>query len=318
MKAVVTGGAGFIGSRLSAALHKEGHEVIVIDDLSSGSPKDLPNGLRLVKMNICDTALPAILADEHPDIVYHLASQGEMSRTILDPIADLTTNIVGTLRVLEGCRQASSCKIVLASTAAVFGEVKPFRVSEDTPVCPVSPYGLSKRAAERYTSWYYQLYGVPFTILRFANVYGPGQKPKGEVGVIAVFMERLKLGQPLPIHGNGEQHRDFVHVDDAVQACLASKGRGDNEIVHIGTGVSHSIAMIAEVLTDLHDAPIEICYTEVREDDPWSSAFIPDKASNVLGWTPRIPFLEGLRSTYEEQFGSRPPVNDRDEDQEQP
>ncbi|CAH1206227.1 UDP-glucose 4-epimerase [Paenibacillus plantiphilus] len=301
MKIVVTGGAGFIGSRLAVALIGDGHQVVVVDDLSTGCRGSVPAGARFMLMNASDPEMSAFLAAERPKIVYHLAAQADLGRSLLDPSADVTTNVIGTLRVLEGCRR-SSAKFILASTAAVFGNAKRFLLSEDTPESPVTPYGLSKRSAERYTVWFWRIYGVPYTILRFANVYGPGQKSTGEGSAVAVFLERMARGLPLIIHGDGSQIRDFVHVDDVVRACVLAAGKGSGETIHIGSGDSRSIAEVAEELARLHAGSLEIRYGDSRPADAARSVFVNDKAALILGWTPHIRFEDGLRSAYDDAF----------------
>ncbi|MBW7474535.1 GDP-mannose 4,6-dehydratase [Paenibacillus oenotherae] len=313
MRAVVTGGAGFIGSRLAASLLSAGYEVVVVDDLSSGSISNIPSGARFLSLNVNDGELPALLADMRPHLVYHLAEQADVSRSLFDPSADMTTNVIGTLRVLEGCRLASA-KIILASTAAVFGKAGQRILDENTPESPVSSYGLSKRTAERYATWYWRMHGVPYTILRFANVYGPGQRARGDGGVVAVFLERMARGLPLVIHGKGNQVRDFVHVDDVVRACVNAASRAACETIHIGTGEAWSINAVAGELAKLHDAPLDIRHGDARPADVARSVFMPDKAARMLGWIPSIRFVDGLRSTYQSVFNR----SDKDEDQAQP
>ncbi|QYR23039.1 NAD-dependent epimerase/dehydratase family protein [Paenibacillus sp. sptzw28] len=319
MKTVVTGGTGFIGSRLTAALISAGNEVLVLDDLSSGSAEDIPQGAKFMQMSVCDPELPSLLGAERPEVVYHMAAQDVSSLTFTDVPADLTTNVIGTLNVLEGCRQSPGCKIVLASTAAVFGDLNIFKPSEELPERPLSPYGLSKRIAERYTVWYYRLHRVPFTILRFANVYGPGQKPKAEGAVVAVFIERLRQGLPLLIEGDGTQMRDFVHVDDIVRACLLAACKGFNETLHIGTGEPCSIIKLAHTLAALQKDPVPaVRHVGKRPYDAFHSVFVPDKAGAVLDWSPQIRFAEGIRATYAAETGGGNGINYRDEVQAQP
>lgn len=312
VKIIVTGGAGFIGSRLTAALLGGGHEVIVADDLSSGFRQNLPAHAEFVLMNTSDPEMSAFIAAERPAIVYHLAAQANTTRVLLDPAADVTTNVIGTLRVLEGCRRASA-KIILASSAAVFGRTQRFILSENTPASPVTPYGLSKRSAERYAAWYWYMYGVPYTILRFANVYGPGRRAAGGGGVIESFLERIAQGLPLVIHGDGSQIRDFVHVDDAVRACVLAADRGERETIHIGTGRPWSITAVVDELVKIHGGPVKIKYGDKRSADIARSVFVPDKAALILGWQPAIRFEDGLRSAYDEAVSL-----DKGEDRAQP
>ncbi|GGD50010.1 NAD-dependent epimerase/dehydratase family protein [Paenibacillus nasutitermitis] len=305
MKIVITGGAGFIGSRLAAALIDEGHEVLVLDDLSSCPPGAIPVNARFKQISVCDSDIPRLIEQELPGAVFHLAAQADISRSLIDPVADLTTNVIGTLQVLDGCRRVHGCKIIFISTAAVFGDLNPFILTEEMSVKPATPYALSKRIAERYTEWFYRIHGVPFTILRLSNVYGAGQKPGGEGGVIAFFMEQLRLGEPLVIHGDGSQVRDFIHVKDVVHACMLALGKGNQETLHIGSGVPWSIIdLVRELAAIRGGAPPETIYAEKRSVDSLRSLFNPDKASLVLGWKPGIRFAEGLRATYEDELGA--------------
>ena len=303
MKAVITGGAGFIGSRLAKVLAGDGWETIVVDDLSSGSEKAVPDKARLIRMSVTDPEFVALLADERPEVVYHFASRVDADRSTSPFAADQSTAINGTLQALEGCRQAKFAKLVLASSAAVFGEAAHAAPDEKTPLSPATPYGLSKRTAEKYTAWHSRIHGIPYTILRFANVYGPGQQPKGEGGVVALFLDHMRAGRPLTIHGDGRQERDFVHVDDAVGACVAAANKGSGEIVHIGTGEAWSIEFIARELAAVHGRPIDIRFSDKRPADPLRSVLPPRKAAAVLGWRPAIRFPDGLRFVYAAQIG---------------
>ncbi|WP_274649468.1 NAD-dependent epimerase/dehydratase family protein [Paenibacillus humicola] len=307
MKAVITGGAGFIGSRLASALAKAGWETVIVDDLSAGAMEDVPSAARFICMSVTDPEFTRLLADERPEVVYHFASRVDEDRGGPFIAADQTTNIVGTLKVLEGCRKAKPAKLILASTAAVFGTAPYAAPNEKTPLSPATPYGLAKRTAEKYTQWHSRMQGIPFTILRFANVYGPGQRPRGEGGVVAVFLDNIRTGRPLTIYGDGSQERDFVHVEDVVRACLASAEKGSGEIIHIGTGESWSVGFVARELAVLHSRPLAIRYADKRPADPARSVLPADKAAAVLGWSPAVRFPDGLRAVYSASFGGAGP-----------
>ncbi|WP_391572697.1 NAD-dependent epimerase/dehydratase family protein [Cohnella sp.] len=298
MRIIVTGGAGFIGSRLVRALLERGDEVIVLDDLSTGDPRRLPSGvdIRLLRAEDADTA--DFIAAIRPQIVFHLAAQVGMGSSVKNPADDGRSNIIGTLRVLEGCREAGS-KLVFSSTSGVYGEAvgnRPFR--ESSLKRPSAPYGLSKWVAEQYIDYGGKWWGVAYTILRYANVYGPGQAARGEGGVVACFMDRIGSGLPLIIHGDGEQSRDFVHVDDVVRANLAAIAKGNGEAFNIGTGIATSINLLADRCERLAAASFGRIYEPERSGDARCSRLSSGKAATVLGWKPAISLDDGLSQLF--------------------
>ncbi|NRF95278.1 NAD-dependent epimerase/dehydratase family protein [Paenibacillus frigoriresistens] len=216
MKAVVTGGAGFIGSHLVEELLAEHVEVHIIDNLISGKQKYVNPQAIFHLADISSEQIKSLIEDIRPDVVFHLAAQADVQRFIQNPGYDAMVNLVGTIYLLEACRDAAVSKFIFASISAVYGNLQKEQIVETDPICPISYYGISKYAAESYIRVFHQLYGLPYTILRYGNVYGPRQTPKGEGGVVAVFMERIQKGTPLTIHGDGEQTRDFVYVKDEV------------------------------------------------------------------------------------------------------
>ncbi|WP_372632097.1 NAD-dependent epimerase/dehydratase family protein [Cohnella sp.] len=298
MRVVVTGGAGFIGSRLVRALAERGDEAIVIDDLSTGNARRLPAGVDIFCLHAEEAATANLIAEIRPRVVFHLAAQVGMGISVKCPAEDGRSNMIGTLRVLEGCRKAGS-KLVFSSTSGVYGDSvgsRPLR--ETSPKRPSAPYGLSKWMAEQYIGYAGKWWGIPYTILRYANVYGPGQAARGEGGVVACFMERIASGQPLVIHGDGEQSRDFVHVDDVVRANIAAIAQGDGETFNIGTGIATSINGLADRCERLAAASYGRLYEPGRSGDARSSRLSSRKASDVLGWKPALSLEEGLSRLF--------------------
>lgn len=245
MKAFVTGGAGFIGSHLAAALASRGDQVTVIDNLASGSVKKIHPKVQFLQLDIRSREARELIVRQQPDVVFHLAAQTDVQQSLLNSGYDADVNIGGTINLLEGCRVTGS-KLVFASTSAVYGDLEKTQISEQDPARPISCYGLSKWAAESYIQVYNKLYGVPYTVLRFSNVFGPGQTAKGEGGVVAVFLERLQTGRPVSIHGDGGQTRDFIYVGDIVSALLAAASRGDGQTLHASTAASVSVNELAD------------------------------------------------------------------------
>ncbi|MBC8080120.1 MAG: NAD-dependent epimerase/dehydratase family protein, partial [Gorillibacterium sp.] len=264
MKAMVTGGAGFIGAHLVRELLVRQHQVHVIDNLSTGSASKVDPGAILHIEDIRTSKAEEIIRATRPDVVFHLAAQADVQRSLKEPYTDSAINITGTTRILEACRQGSVRKLVFSSTSAVYGELQKQRLDEEDVVDPISFYGMSKWSAERYIRLYWRLYGLPYTILRYANVYGPGQTAKGEGGVIALFMERLSKGLPLLIHGDGEQTRDFIYVRDVVEANLAAAELGDQQTIHVSTGQKTSINRITELLREFHGEGVQVRYDSAR------------------------------------------------------
>jgi UDP-glucose 4-epimerase len=296
LKALVTGGAGFIGSNLVDALLARGDEVVVLDNLSTGRRSNLdsaiPRGARLVVENIRDGALVrSLLEDERPEVVFHLAAQVDVRRSVDDPSTDAHVNVGGTAAVLEAARLCGTPRAVLASTAGVYGDPEVLPTPEAAPVAPLSPYGASKAAAESYMELYRRLHGMSTLTLRMANVYGPRQDPHGEAGVVAIFSGVRADGRVATIYGDGRQTRDYVFVADVVNA-FAAAGRSSAEgILNISTGVETSVSELAAAM----QVP-----TESRPSRPGEvrrSCLSPRLAAEVLGWRARTALDEGLPQT---------------------
>ncbi len=298
MKAVVTGGAGFIGSHLVDELISVGYEVHVIDNLSTGHREHVPPQAVLHVVDVRSSETKDVILREKPDVVFHQAAQVDVLRSIQDPLYDTSVNILGTVNLLTACCQASVEKFVYASSCAVYGDLKEALIREDSPTCPISYYGISKLTPESYIRVFHQLYGLPYTILRYANVYGPRQSPNGEGGVVAIFLNRLKSGLPLTIYGDGEQTRDFVHVQDVVRANIAAINRGHNEIIQVGTATRTSINHLVASLKAIHGSSVVTVHESERPGDIRHSCLDNRKALNVLGWRPQYDLDTGLIETY--------------------
>ncbi|MED4268277.1 NAD-dependent epimerase/dehydratase family protein [Priestia megaterium] len=298
MKAVVTGGAGFIGSHLVEELIKKGIEVHVLDNMTAGNLSNVHPLAVIHTEDICSIEAKRIILKEKPDVVFHLAAQADVARSINDPKYDADVNINGTINMLEACREITLKKFIFASTSGVYGDLQKGLISEEDLTIPVSYYGLSKLTAESYIRLFNHLYGIPYTILRYGNVYGPRQTAKGEGGVVAVFLERLKKGMPLNIHGNGEQTRDFIYVKDIVQANIASIEGGNQHTVQISTTKSTSINQLLEILERIHPSKIEALHTSTRIGDIKHSCLDNKKARQILNWQPQFNILDGITETY--------------------
>ena len=293
MKALVTGGAGFIGSHLVDALVADGHEVHVVDDLSTGRLANLEpaleQGAELHTEDVTDAAWMADLAAIiRPEVVFHLAAQLDVRRSVDDPAFDAAVNVTGTAAVLEAARRSGARRLVLASTAAVYGQAPELPARETGPVAPLSPYGASKAAAESYLALYARLHGLPTLALRMANVYGPRQDPDGEAGVVAIFAAAAAAGSPAVVFGNGRQTRDYVHVDDAVDAFLAAGRSSIGGVLNVSTGRETSVREIAD---RLH---VVVEHAPARHGELLRSCLDPSAARLALGWRARISLADGL------------------------
>lgn len=299
---VVTGGAGFIGSHLVQSLIEQGRQVHVIDNLSTGSAAMVHPSAVLHVEDIRDLSARQIIDKLRPDTVFHLAAQADVQQSILNPGQDMEINAGGTLNLLEACRQAGVHKFVFASTSGVYGNTDKNPLEETDAAAPISFYGLSKFCAEHYIRLYGQLFGVDWTVLRFANVYGPGQTSKGEGGVVSIFMEKLRQGHPLTINGDGEQTRDFVYVKDVVSALLAAGNAGERDIFHVSTGKATSVNRLIALLRQQHGQEFEILHRPAKDGDIRDSCLSSAKIRGSLNWMPAVTMEEGLRETYRHFF----------------
>jgi len=298
VKVLVTGGAGFIGSWVVRAYLEAGHEVVAVDDLSTGRRERVPPGVRLYEVDIRTPALGEVMERERPQVVNHHAAQSSVAVSMASPGRDAEVNILGTLNLLGACLRTGVRQVVYASTGgALYGEC-PRPATEEDPVRPISPYGVSKYAGELYLRAFGETYGLPYTILRYANVYGPGQDPHGEAGVVAIFTWRMLRGEPVVIYGDGTQERDFVFVEDIGRANLLALGRA-GLTVNLGTGVPVSIRGLFERLARLTGYDRPPTFAPPRPGDLHRSVLDASRARIALGWEAQTPLEEGLRRTVE-------------------
>jgi UDP-glucose 4-epimerase len=299
MRAVVTGGAGFIGSNLVDALLARGDEVAVVDNLASGKRENVSDGAELREQDIRDEAL-----ELDCDVVFHLAAQADVNTSVQKPGYDASVNVLGTVNVLEAARR-SGAKVVFSSTGgAIYGEVQGDPASEQTARLPVSPYGIAKLCAEEYLQGWNRIHGTSHVVLRFANVFGPRQDSGLEGGVVAIFLERMAAGQETLIFGDGGQTRDFVYVGDVVAALLAAAGR-DGGTFNVGTGEETSVAQLHELCRAVTGVDAPPRHEEARLGDARRSVLDVSHIERELGWRPRVSLEDGLRETWEWTTRSR-------------
>ncbi|MEW9031398.1 MAG: SDR family oxidoreductase, partial [Planifilum fimeticola] len=294
MKVMVTGGAGFIGSHIVDRLIDLGHEVIILDNLSTGKKAFIHPEASFYQADLRDRRIGEILEAERPEAVIHQAAQIDVPTSVKDPLFDAETNILGTLRLLEACRRSGVRKIVYASSAAIYGEPAFLPIDEEHPVDPLSNYGISKYTPESYLKVYKHLYGLDYTILRYANVYGIRQDPRGEGGVIAIFLDRVLREEALTIFGDGKQTRDFVYVGDIADANIRALHRGSGMVFNLGTGVPTSLEELVRILREVTEKEIRVEYGPERPGDIKHSHFDNRLAEKWLDWTPRIDLKTGL------------------------
>ncbi len=298
--ALVTGGAGFIGSHLVDRLVDEKYRVVIVDDLTSGKLKNLNHDAFFHHVSITHPSLLDVMNREQPNIVFHLAAQSSVSRSVKDPIMDNEVNVLGTLRLLEACRRAGVEKIIYSSTGgALYGEPEIVPCPDDAPVTPVSPYGMSKYMAEQYLDFYGRQYLLNYTTLRYGNVYGPRQDPHGEAGVVAIFISGMLHGQRPRIFGDGNQTRDFISVEDVVDANMAAIHRGNRRALNIGTGQLTSVNELYGMLREITGYRWEAEHGPARAGDVYRISLDCSRAQQELGWAPKVDLSEGLVRTVE-------------------
>ena len=296
MRIVVTGGAGFIGSHVVDALLAEGHEVIVVDDLSAGSLANLPGDVEVVEHDIATPGTAARIAGLRADVIVHAAAQVSVSRSVADPADDARTNVVGSIEVFTGARDAGTPAVVYVTTGgALYGVPRYLPCDEAHPIEPISPYGLSKWVGERALGLITP--GARRVVLRLANVYGPRQDPHGEAGVVSIFASQMLRDGPIEIHGDGRQTRDFVYVGDVAAAVERAVRSDDGMTVNIGSGTATSVLELFDVMRDLSGYELEPVHRPPRPGDVRDSVLDVRLAAASLGWTARVPLPDGLERT---------------------
>jgi len=300
--ALVTGAAGFIGSHISDRLLAEEYSIVGIDDLSSGKLSNLPDGFDLRRMDLRNPLVRDVVAEIRPDVVLHLAAQMSVAVSAREPMRDAEINVVGTLNLLEGIRalESHTTKFVhFSSGGTVYGEPIGLPASEETPVQPLSPYAASKLAVETYLPVYERLCGLQHSVIRLGNVYGPRQDPHGEAGVVAIFAKAMLGDQPMRIFGPGTDERDYVYVDDVVEAVLKVAESSLSGPFNIATGIGTNPNRIFELIAKLCDYDKEAVHVAPRAGDIEKIYLDVSKANNELNWSPKVSFEDGLKTTIE-------------------
>jgi UDP-glucose 4-epimerase len=306
-RALVTGGAGFIGSHVADLFLERGYEVEIIDDISTGKRENVPDRAKLHEMNVTSPEAAAVVKDGDFDVVVHLAAQMDVRRSVEDPLFDATTNILGLINLLEAVRSTErNTRLVFTSTGgAIYGDFNDPPNLETFPKDPDSPYAISKLASEYYLAYYGRLHGLEHVQVRFGNVYGPRQDPHGEAGVVAIFCSRLLEGKPLTVFGDGQQTRDYVYVGDVAAAvfrgatfAVPPAGRVDARAFNIGTGVGTSVVELARLLQQAAHTSADLVFAPKRAGELQDSFLNIDKSREVLGWQPAVTLAEGLARTF--------------------
>src|SRR5262245_49950866 len=300
MRILVTGGAGFIGSHIVDTYINAGHDVIVVDDLSTGKRENLNPKARFVQADIQDPTVRQLIVQEKIEVLNHHAAQMDVRRSVADPLFDARINILGMLNLLEGAREAGVKKIIFASSGGtVYGEQETFPATEEHSTQPICPYGVSKRTGEHYLHFYNVEYRIPYIALRYANIYGPRQDPHGEAGVVAIFTLRLLAGEQPIINGDGKQTRDYVFVGDVARANLAALQTDYIGPINIGTGIETDVNQLFVHLRQFTGSSAPEMHGPAKPGEQRRSVLAWERAHQLLGWQPEMKITEGLRRTVE-------------------
>lgn len=300
MKILVTGGAGFIGSHVAEAYLAAGHEVAVIDNLATGSRSNVPGGARLHEVDIHSREVEGIFADFQPEIVNHLAAQASVKVSTTDPVFDLEVNGGGTARIALLAAAHGARKLIYSSTGgALYGDPLHLPVDESHPIQATSPYGVSKRVGELYVEFVARTTGLDYTILRYANAYGPRQDPYGEAGVVAIFTGRMLRGEPCTIDGDGEQQKDYLYVADIARANVLALDAGSGQSLNIGTGRGTSVNEIFRALQAATGSDVPPAFGPPRPGDVRNIWLDSSRAKEALSWEPQVSLDDGIRETID-------------------
>ncbi len=298
MNILITGGCGFIGSHLVDRLIQENHQVTIIDNLSTGTLKYLNPDADFYPMDIRDTDISKLFKNKGFDMVFHKAAQIDAARSIKEAYLDADINIMGTINLLENMKQFGVKKIIFSSSAAIYGDTDNLPIKEASPGVPLSFYGLSKLTAENYIVTYGSLFGLDYTILRYANVYGLRQGAGGECGVVKIFWDKLLKGQQPTIFGDGFQTRDFIYVEDVISANMAALYKGSQSIVNISTKKAVTVNELFNTIGSTLTSSLTVTYGEERVGDIKESYLCNELALQILGWSPKYGLSEGLEHMY--------------------
>lgn len=300
MKVLVTGGAGFIGSHLVDRLVQEGHEVIIVDNLVTGKRRNINRAARFYKQDVQSWRLERVFRNERPNVVMHLAAQMDVRKSVEDPMFDAQVNILGTLNVLQQAVKHGVRKVVFSSSGgAIYGEQETYPAPESHVTKPMSPYGLSKLCGEQYLSYFQRSSGLQVVSLRYANVYGPRQDPEGEAGVVAIFIQKMLNNEQAVINGNGRQTRDFVFVEDVVEANLAVMGQDTQGTYNVGTGVETSINDLFRILIQHTGSTCKEVHGPAKKGEQARSVIDSTRLRHELSWDPKADLSDGLKKTVE-------------------
>jgi len=297
VKCLVTGGAGFIGSHLVDRLLMEGHQVVVLDNLSHGKKENVPRKVKLVRLDIRSPKVERAFKRYRPQVVFHLAAQMEVRRSVEDPMFDADVNILGLVNVLRAAVEGGCPRVIFASSGgAVYGEQERFPATEEHPTRPRSPYGVTKRAGELYLDYFSEV-GLKCASLRLANVYGPRQDPHGEAGVVAIFARKMLGGETPTINGTGKQTRDYVYVDDVVDAFVTAFARELTGPFNVGTGIETDVNRLFEMIAAHAGFTGTPMHGPAKEGEQLRSVVSAERLAQVTDWEPNVPLDEGLKRT---------------------
>ncbi|MFH0989598.1 MAG: NAD-dependent epimerase/dehydratase family protein [bacterium] len=300
MNILVTGGAGFIASHVADAFIAEGHRVVIVDDLSMGRRENINAKAKFYHLDIQSPDVEGVFRDESIDVVCHHAAQMDVRKSVADPKFDASVNILGMLNLLELGRKHGLKKVIFSSTGgAIYGEQDYFPADEEHPVRPLSPYGITKLATEKYLFYYKAVYDIDHVILRYANIYGPRQNPHGEAGVVAIFAKKLFQGEQPIINGEGKQTRDYVFVGDVVKANLCALSYSTSDIFNIGTGIETDVNALFRHIRGFIGSNYEELHGPAKAGEQLRSVISSAKAKALLGWQPTVKLDEGLRITVD-------------------
>ena len=300
MKILVTGGAGFIGSHIVDALLSREHEVHVIDNLSGGFREQVASDAVFHELDIRDASIAKLWEKEQFEVLFHLAAQMDVRKSVADPGYDANVNIGGLLNLMEAGRKNGLKKVVFSSTGgAIYGEPERVPQDESHTLQPLSPYGITKLCSEKYLHFYKVSYGIDYVALRYGNVYGPRQNPHGEAGVVAIFSERMLDGDQPFINGDGLQTRDYVFVSDVVEANMKALHHAGSDIFNVGTGVETNVVQLFETLRDVLAPTMPVAYAPGKPGEQMRSVLDYSKSSNTLGWSPQVEVTQGLTTVAE-------------------
>jgi UDP-glucose 4-epimerase len=298
MKILVTGGAGFIGSHIIDQLIDNGHEVIIIDNLSTGKKENINKKAKFIKMDICNPKVKAVFKKEKFDYVFHLAAQIDVRKSVEDPITDAKTNILGSLNILENCKNFGVKKVIFSSTGgAIYGDAEIIPTPETYPEKPISPYGICKLSVEKYLYYYHQIFGLNYIALRYGNVYGPRQNSKGEAGVVAIFLDKILSGKQPVINGDGKQTRDYVYVEDVAGANMLALESDKIGIYNVGTARETDVNKLFSILNNNFQNKIKEVHGEAKMGEQARSCLSFELIKKDLGWEPGVGLEEGIGKT---------------------